>query len=78
MGVPQRTEVCPFWYKALTKPLASLIRSLSLEALFHMFADDNQLYKSELDRIATEHVIQHGDLLELNPYLAIRKEIETQ
>ena len=46
IGLPQGAGAGPFGYKAYAKPLGSLIRSLLLEVLYHMFADDNQLYKS--------------------------------
>ena len=46
IGLPQGAGAGPFGYKAYTKPLGSLIRSLLLMVLYHMFADDNQLYKS--------------------------------
>ena len=46
IGLPQGSGAGPFGYKAYTKPIGYLIRCLKLEILYHMFADDNQLYNS--------------------------------
>ena len=45
IGLPQGAGAGPFAYKVYTKPIGSLIRSLSSEKLYHMFADDNQLWR---------------------------------
>ena len=46
IGLAQQAGAGPFGYKVYTKPIGILIRSISLEVLYHMFADDNQLHRS--------------------------------
>ena len=43
-GMVQGSGICPWGYTKYMKPLGSLIRLLAI--LFHMFADDTQLYKT--------------------------------
>ena len=45
LEIVQESGAGPFGYKAYTKPIGFLIRSLNLDTLYHMFANDNQLYK---------------------------------
>ena len=64
IGLPQGSGAGPFGYKSYTKPMGQLIRSLCLDILYHMFADDNQLYNSlspnSLDsQLAAKASIEH-------------------
>ena len=62
IGLPKGAGAGPFGYKVYTRPIGSLIRKLSTEVLFHMFADDNQLHRSLSPKDPSSQVAARSDL----------------
>ena len=62
IGLPQGAGAGRFGYKVYTKPLGSVIRAISLEVLYHMFADDNQLHRSLNPNIIASQTNARSDL----------------
>jgi hypothetical protein len=55
IGLPQRSGAGPLGYKAYTKPIGHLIRSLLFDIAYHMLADDYHIFKSlNPDSIASQ------------------------
>ena len=62
IGLPQGSGAGPFGYKAYTKPIGHLIKTLLLDLAYHMFTDDNQLYNALSPNSITSQLNAKSDL----------------